>query len=599
MSDQPDVPDIEVNLPAPDGLRVTTELPYNILVAGDFAGGGTLQGPLVEGVVRLASDGFDDLLADAKPHQSFTIKDLAKPGGQMVTVDLVFDSLKSFSPLQLVERIPQTALLVKAREAVVSRLHGKMTAEQLAEVLAADADLAFVAQAVEAVPPPAPKTDPAAVDAVLDQLDFGDDEQPADSPPAQTPIGSLVSAAAGGGGIPAGEVAALRKAITEVDHRMSAWVTAVLHHPNVQRLESAWRGLSWLMSKVDYRKGIRLSVLHATTDALVDRFVSCVIDPVFDEGAEAPSAVVIDAAFGNAASDMQTLDGMAQQAMSLPATVLAGLSPAFFGVKHAWQIPTLPPIGNMFDQWQFAKWKSLRRAMYATAMGVVFGRLLLRGPYGRDDVEDLAFDYKEPCIGDKDFVWASGGMAGAATLAASVSEIGWPCRMAGQAFGRIEGLPRAAAGKSGDKWFGPADTKTPQPRVEEMGMAGINAVVSAGEGDDAVFCNGLTCAYAARADANALLEISLPYQLFAGRLSALMWELKSHLVGKSAEQIVASVRAHVRDWLALANEPTEEEVSVQVRPKEDDPDTLELALVVTPPASILPGEVPVVLGYAL
>ena len=69
--------------------------------------------------------------------------------------------------------------------------------------------------------------------------------------------------------------------------------------------------------------------------------------------------------------------------------------------------------------------------------------------------------------------------------------------------------------------------------------------------------------------------------------------------GKSGDAVIASVRAHMRDWLGLEKEPTDEEVSVQVRPDEKTQGNLMLAVTVTPPAKILPAGIPVVMGYTL
>ena len=56
---------------------------------------------------------------------------------------------------------------------------------------------------------------------------------------------------------------------------------------------------------------------------------------------------------------------------------------------------------------------------------------------------------------------------------------------------------------------------------------------------------------------------------------------------------------HVRDWLGLTEEPTEEQLSAQVRPDERQAGTLMLALTVTPPPDVLPAGIPVVMGYTL
>lgn len=608
MTDQPETPDIDVNIPLPEGLRVTGEEPYRMLMVGDFAGSssGSLSGLLCDGLVEVTADTFDRVLAEAAPQVSYQTTDPLASGSVMVEVSLKFDSLKSFAPEALWPQIPATRTLMDVRQKIAGRMRGEISTDELASAVAsaaaADAGLAWL---VDAIKPTAtePAAAPEQVDALLGQLDLGDDsadDSSAEAPPPKSPIGSLVSAAAGGGSISQGEAGPLRKALAEIDRRVTTWLNEVMHSAPVQQLESAWRSLALLVGKIDFRKGLRLSLLHASRDAMLEKFSSRVIDPVFDQGADAPDLIVVDAQFGNAAPDMEALDEFAQHAASLPAVVLAGVSPQFFGVKHAWQIPTLPPIVSMFDQWQFAKWKTLREQPYASMLGVVFGRCLLRGPSAGKDGNGLDFAFKEKCMTDKDLVWASGSVAAACTVAGSFARTGWPAAMAGHVHGRIEGLPMVLdVGPKGDKQFGPTDTQTPQAKIEEMGMAGINAVAVLSDSPDALLWNGLTAARPARVDPNSLLEVSLPYHLFAGRLSSLLLALKSQVETMAPEMLCTEVIGHVRTWLKLDATAGTDQVSAQVREAEDDPRSLILAVTVTPPTNIIPGGIPVVLGFKL
>ncbi|MCP4251174.1 MAG: type VI secretion system contractile sheath large subunit, partial [bacterium] len=487
-----------------------------------------------------------------------------------------------------------------------ARMRAECSAEDLAgsvgQAAAKDSDMAWLVDAIKPVKS-APAAAPEEVDGILDQLDLGDgggdEPPPADKPPAKSPMGSLISAAASqGAAVPPGEMTALRRAVVEIDRRVSAWLAAIIHAPQVQALETAWTSLRFLVSRMEFRKGVRLSILNARRDEITDRFVAKVIDPVFDEGAAAPDLVSVGAQFTNSASDLETLDELAQHAASLPAMALAGVGSGFFGVKHSWQITTLPSMVNMFDQWQFAKWKSLRNQPYARNLGVVFGRMLLRAPYTKEGGTEQDYGFVEKCIADKDFIWASGPIAAACTVANSVVKTGWPAAMAGHVHGRVENMPVCEAGKKGDKQFGPTDTKLPQPKIEEMGFAGLNAVAGLQDGHDALFWNGLTAARPEKLDPNSLLEVSLPYHLFAGRLSALLFALKPHLTGMDAEKLCATVIGHVRTWLKLGD-GNGDQVSAQVRPAEDDPAALQLALTVTPPNNLVPGGIPVVMGYKI
>jgi type VI secretion system protein ImpC len=604
MTDEPMPPDLDVDIPMPSGLKVTTEQPYHMLVVADFGGSenGTVSGPLKDGVVNLTADNFDEVMSSACPSVNFTTTDPLASGNAMVEVDLRFNDFKALQPENLVQNFAMTRSLAELREQLVSRMLGKLSSEQLdaavAKAVGADGGLSWLAESIKWTPSKA-APDPGAVDSLMGQIDLGDDSGDSDEPPAKSPLGQLVSAAAqDGSSISHEEAAAIRRTLKEVDRRLSAWLTAILHAPQVQAIESTWRSLAFLVSQIDFRKHIRLSILHAGGDML-ESFRSRVIDPVFDEGAMAPDLIIVDREFNNNAADLEALDEFAQHAASLPAVALANVGAGFFGVRYSWQVKTLPPIVNLFDQWQFAKWKTLRKESYARSLGAVFGRCLLRPPHGREEVKDFKFNYHEEAIADKDLCWANGVIAVAAAVARSAADIGWPSAMAGMVHGRVEGFSTAVGGKKGDKQFGPADTDLAQEKIEELAMAGLNATVGIRDHDDVLVWNGLTAAFPQRNHPEAFLEISLPYQLFAARISALFFLLKEHLSGLSPDAVAPFVKKHVCDWMGYQGEPDAEQLSVQTRAPDDAPNALELAVTVTPPQNILPGAIPVVMGYRL
>jgi type VI secretion system protein ImpC len=600
MTEEPLPPDLDVVEHLPDGLKVTARRPYTILLAADFAGGaeGRIAGPLTERTAEVTPDSFDELLATAAPTLSFKLADPTSSSNALAEVELCFRKLKDFTPAGLLPQIPATRPLAALREALVARLHGKLTATQLADTtrkhVAADASLAWVGDSLRWTPAAAPPPD-SVVDDLLGQIDLGEAESPT-APPRKSPLGAVVAAAAAGGapGIPAEESAAVRRTLAEIDRRLSLWLNRILHTPVVQNTEAAWRGLALLVSRMDFRKGLRLSVLHARKDELIDRLTAQVIDPVFDAGAEAPDLLVADYQFGNAAPDLETLDALAQHAASLPVVALTGVAPEFFGLKHAWQVPTLPPLVALFDQWQFAKWKTLREQPYARNLGVLFGRGMLRAPHTPAEGDPLALQFREEHVGERDFLWAGGPLAAACTIAQGFADTGWPTGIVG----RLEGFPIAHGGPKGDKQFGPTDTQMALEKGQELAVVGVNAVLCPPRQTDVFVTNGFSAARPGRAEGYALLEVSLPYQLFASRLSTLLLELKPHVTGLAADKLAGFVLAHVRDWLTVADvSPEEQQVSVQARPLEDDPNSLQLAVTVTPPQQLLPGGVPVVLGY--
>ena len=88
MADEPQPPDLEVSIPSPSGLKVTTEQPYRILLVSTFTGseGGSVSGPLQDGVVEVTADTFEDVVATACPSVNFTTTDPLAAGNVMVEV---------------------------------------------------------------------------------------------------------------------------------------------------------------------------------------------------------------------------------------------------------------------------------------------------------------------------------------------------------------------------------------------------------------------------------------------------------------------------------------------------------------------------------
>ena len=60
--------------------------------------------------------------------------------------------------------------------------------------------------------------------------------------------------------------------IAEIDRKLSIQVDEILHNSEFQQLESSWRSLKLLVDKTDFRENIKINILHATKDELLDDF---------------------------------------------------------------------------------------------------------------------------------------------------------------------------------------------------------------------------------------------------------------------------------------------------------------------------------------
>ena len=60
--------------------------------------------------------------------------------------------------------------------------------------------------------------------------------------------------------------------IAEIDATLSRQMDDILHHPLFQSLESAWRGLKLLVDRTNFRENIKLEVLNASKQDLLEDF---------------------------------------------------------------------------------------------------------------------------------------------------------------------------------------------------------------------------------------------------------------------------------------------------------------------------------------
>ena len=60
--------------------------------------------------------------------------------------------------------------------------------------------------------------------------------------------------------------------IAEIDRKLSAQLDEILHHKDFQKLESAWRGLKFLVDRTDFRENIKLELLNVSKEDLLADF---------------------------------------------------------------------------------------------------------------------------------------------------------------------------------------------------------------------------------------------------------------------------------------------------------------------------------------
>lgn len=585
----------ETSTPETQGKRT-----YPIAFVADLGADGRLSGP-----TAVDKEEFAAVLARARPEIAISISD-PPGGGDDWEFKLSFDAITAFRAEAMLTQVPGAQRRLDVRAKLTQRQSGQIAAAELdaaiAQAAGGDASLSWLNEALAspgAAPPPS--VEPSGAGSGSSLLDMVDEPSDTDRVTADV---ERIAAAAGDSEskVSGAEGGRLSAAIKRLDEELTVIADRIVRHPDVRRLEQAWRGLKFLVDHIDFREGAQLSVLDITRDELVTSFVDKLVTPAFDGDIPTPGLVLIDFSFVNKPDDIATLDELAQHAAGLPVPLAVPLEAMFFNVKTVALIKNLPNLSGLTDGWQFAKWKSLRNQPYAKALVPVLGRFVLREPYDGSGRRG-EFAYSETVSGPSRLLWGGGHLAVGVCAARSFANHGWPTRMFGAAAGKLEDLPVVPNPRDANAPFGPGDALLPDRKMTEFPGIGINLLQAVKGKDYCILMGGVSAARAKKTadggEQEAVLEVSLPYQMFSNVISTYLWEMRPRLNGLDAEKIKDTVIFELRHLMGLAGTESEEAVTMNVAPHPDDATQIVVAVRLTPPPTIAPGGLHVEMGFTV
>ena len=583
--------------PGADSPEVARRLYRVIFVANLGADAG-------QGLSPIDKEGFADALARAKPSVALAIPNPAGSGGEW-EFKLTFDSLKSFEPAGFLKQVPQAGWRMGVREKLLARRAGEISPQELERVLTeaaqADTTLGWLTTAMQAgdasAASPAPPPDAGGA-SILDMVD---------APDGSSRVASDVERLAADAGDAAKRVSGaeggrLNTALARVDRELGAVCEAILKHDDYRRVESAWRGLRFMVDRIDFREGVRLWALHATRADAADRFIEHVVNPAFDGDIDTPGLVIFDYPFTNSAGDVEMLDLLAQHAASLPVPIITPIDAAFFDIKNLRLIKNLPNFSGLIDGWQFAKWRTLRDQPYAKSLAPIVGRFILRAPYqAKSNARE--YTHTEQVSKVSDLLWAYGHLPMGVSAARSFVKNGWPTRMYGAEAGKVEDLPVVDNPTDPQTPWGPGDLFLPDRRVDELPQIGMNALMAVKNQDYCMLLGGVSAARPIKTADNssqqAALEISLPYQQFANIASTYVCEQIPSLRGLAEAQIQERLIAGFADLMKITTEDDQEAVQVGVGKHPENPEQTIVQIRLEPPGRIVPGGLHIEFGFAV
>jgi len=362
--------------------------------------------------------------------------------------------------------------------------------------------------------------------------------------------------------------------ISELDEKLSAQVDAIMHHEDFQKMESAWRGLKFLVDRTDFRKNTRLEILNVSKGALQESFEDApeliqsalyghVYTDAYDQaGADPFAAIIANYEFDSSAPDVALLESISKVASAAHAPFIGAVGSGFFRKKSVEDWKKIPDMKAYMETTDFIKWNSFRETEDSRYVGLTFPRFMLRTPYGQEGLQVKAFNYDENVTGgDHDkYLWGNAAFAFAANMVKAFAQDGWCVQIRGpQAGGKVDNLPVHFydVGK-GQQMKIPTEIAISETLEFETSNLGFIPLVQYEGKDFASFFSANSAQKAvlyddADATANSRVNTRLPYILLASRLAHYLKVIQRENIGTTKD--AKRIEAELNKWLnALVTE---------------------------------------------
>ncbi len=327
--------------------------------------------------------------------------------------------------------------------------------------------------------------------------------------------------------------------IAEIDNKLSEQINLILHHPEFQALESAWRGLHYLVNNTETDEKLKLRFMDLSKDELrrnMRRYKGVAWDqsPLFKQiyeeeygqlGGEPYGCLVADYFFDHSAPDVDLLSSIGKVAASAHMPFITGAAPSVLQMESWQELANPRDLTKIFTQnLEYAAWNSLRQSEDSRYIGLAMPRFLSRLPYGirTNPVDDFNFEETTDGADHSKYVWSNAAYAMAVNIKRSFKHYGWCTMIRGvESGGVVEDLPchTFPTDDGGIDMKCPTEIAISDRREAELAKNGFIPLVHRKNTDYAAFIGAQSLQkpaeyYDPDATANANLSARLPY-LFA------------------------------------------------------------------------------------
>lgn len=390
-----------------------------------------------------------------------------------------------------------------------------------------------------------------------------------------------------------------------IDRKLSVQINAIIHHPEFQTLESAWRGLWYLVGNTSTGKDLKIRVLNISkeeTRRQLRQYRDAAWDqsPLFKKiyeaefgqlGGQPYGSLICDYLFDHSGPDIEVMKGLAKIGAAAHAPFIAAAGPKLIGMDSWRELANPRDLAKQFDATDYMAWRSFRASNDSRYMALTLPRFLGRPLYGAetDPVEEFAFE--EEAEGSHDnYLWLNAAYALGVRVTEAFKTYGWCTRIRGvESGGTVEDLPTAMfpTDDGGMDVKCPTEIAISDRREAELSKAGLVALVHRKNTDQATFIGAQTLhmpkAYEdADATASANLSARLPYIFASCRFAHFLKCMVRDWIGttREAPQLQSDLQSWIMQYVDVQSDFSSEETkarkplkqaSVEVAPDPENP----------------------------
>jgi len=366
-------------------------------------------------------------------------------------------------------------------------------------------------------------------------------------------------------------IGTIKAIIAEIDKKLSDQVNLILHNERFQQIESAWRGLHYLVNNTETDEMLKIRVMNISKKDLgrtLKKYAGAAWDqsPLFKKlyeeeygqlGGEPYGCLVGDYFFDHTPGDVQMLGQMAQIAAAAHAPFISGAGPTLMGMDSWQELANPRDLAKIFGAPDYAAWRSLRESDDSKYVGLAMPRFLARLPYGAKTNPVEEFEFEEETTGGTHarYSWANAAYAMAVNVNRSFKMYGWCTSIRGvESGGAVEGLPvhTFPSDDGGVDMKCPTEIAISDRREAELANCGLMPLIHRKNTDTAAFIGAQSLQKPAEymdpdATSNARLSARLPYLFASCRFAHYLKCMVRDKVGAFMER--ADMERYLSDWI--------------------------------------------------